>query len=189
MNQWERRHGIRISKSEPHKEQAWVYQSIAGHAFLAWRSSWRMLVHISYITAAGNSISSAAPVRAIGVVWKRQAVRLSITYKVAPDGSLSSSQPGGPPCWVSPLAFGLFGATLLGSCTWLNGKYISGLWRFPHRTLSTFHNSKLNVCCAALLEPLGEGNWWGGFSGLKMKPDIARSTVPNHSIYLSGFPK
>ena len=26
-----------------------------------------------------------------------------------PAGSLSSSQPGGPPCWTSPLAFGLIG--------------------------------------------------------------------------------
>jgi hypothetical protein len=25
-------------------------------------------------------------------------------------GSLSSSQPGGPPCWTSPLAFGLIGS-------------------------------------------------------------------------------
>jgi hypothetical protein len=31
----------------------------------------------------------------------------SITYKITPAGSLSSSQPGGPPCWVRPLAFGL----------------------------------------------------------------------------------
>jgi hypothetical protein len=31
----------------------------------------------------------------------------SITYKITPAGSLSSSQQGGPPCWASPLAFGL----------------------------------------------------------------------------------
>ncbi len=31
---------------------------VPGHAFLAWRSSWRMVVYIYYITAAGNSISS-----------------------------------------------------------------------------------------------------------------------------------
>jgi hypothetical protein len=35
----------------------------------------------------------------------------SITYKITPAGSLSSSQPGGPPSWTSPLAFGLIGAT------------------------------------------------------------------------------
>ncbi len=33
----------------------------------------------------------------------------SITYKITPAGSLSSSQPGGPPCWASPLVFGLTG--------------------------------------------------------------------------------
>ncbi len=33
----------------------------------------------------------------------------SITFKVTPAGSLSSSQPGGPPCWTSPLACGLIG--------------------------------------------------------------------------------
>jgi hypothetical protein len=27
-----------------------------------------------------------------------------------PAGSLSSSQPGGPPCWASPLTLGLFGS-------------------------------------------------------------------------------
>jgi hypothetical protein len=30
----------------------------------------------------------------------------SITDKITPAGSLSHSQPGGPPCWASPLAFG-----------------------------------------------------------------------------------
>jgi hypothetical protein len=30
-------------------------------------------------------------------------------FKITPAGSLSSSQPGGPPCWASPLAFGLIG--------------------------------------------------------------------------------
>ncbi len=29
----------------------------------------------------------------------------SITFKVTPAGSLSSSQPGGPPCWTSLLVF------------------------------------------------------------------------------------
>ncbi len=31
----------------------------------------------------------------------------SITYKITPAGSLSSSQPGGPSCWASPLVFSL----------------------------------------------------------------------------------
>jgi hypothetical protein len=35
----------------------------------------------------------------------------SITYKITPAGLLSSSQPGGQPCWTSPLDFGLIGPT------------------------------------------------------------------------------
>jgi hypothetical protein len=35
----------------------------------------------------------------------------SITCKITSAGSLSSSQPGGPPCWDSPLAFDLIGLT------------------------------------------------------------------------------
>ncbi len=31
---------------------------VPGHAFLAWRSSWRMVVYIYYITSAGKPISS-----------------------------------------------------------------------------------------------------------------------------------
>ncbi len=33
----------------------------------------------------------------------------SIAYNITPVGSFSSSHPGGPPCWTSPLAFGLIG--------------------------------------------------------------------------------
>jgi hypothetical protein len=36
----------------------------------------------------------------------------SITSKMTPAGSLSSSQPGGPPYWPSPLAFGLIGCKM-----------------------------------------------------------------------------
>ncbi len=45
-------------------------------------------------------------------VMNREKVRVYgpfITYKITPAGSLSSSQPGRPPCWASPLAFGLIG--------------------------------------------------------------------------------
>ena len=31
----------------------------------------------------------------------------SITYKITPAGSLSSRPSRGPPCWASPIAFGL----------------------------------------------------------------------------------
>jgi hypothetical protein len=33
--------------------------------------------------------------------------------KSHPAGSVSSSQPGGPPCWASPLAFYLIGTMVL----------------------------------------------------------------------------
>jgi hypothetical protein len=60
---------------------------VPGHAFPAWRSSWWMVVYI----------------------YKGKRYGRSITYKITPAGSLSSSQPIGPPCWASSLAFGLVG--------------------------------------------------------------------------------
>ncbi len=80
---------------------------IPGRVFLAWRSSWRMVVYIYYATAAGNSISLhswAAFVRATGTVRKD---RRYGPYKITTTGSLSSSRRGRPPCWASPLAFDL----------------------------------------------------------------------------------
>jgi hypothetical protein len=72
---------------------------VQGHAFFVCRSSGRMVVYIYYITAAGKIIptarSWAAPVRITGTVRKRQAVRLVLTYKITPAGSLSSIQAGG----------------------------------------------------------------------------------------------
>jgi hypothetical protein len=47
--------------------------------------------------------------------------------KSRPAGSLSSSQPGGPPCWASPLAFGLTGDVNL---LWLH-------WQYQWRVTST----------------------------------------------------
>jgi hypothetical protein len=43
------------------------------------------------------------------MVWKRLALRPAITNKITPAGLLSSSQPGGQPCWASPQAFSLIG--------------------------------------------------------------------------------
>jgi hypothetical protein len=73
-----------------------------------------MVVYIDYITASGNSISSQ-----LSSSWQGNrhgaekadgtTVWTSITDKITPAGSLSSSQPGGTPCWASPLAFGLIG--------------------------------------------------------------------------------
>ncbi len=64
---------------------------------------------------APSARSWAAPVKATGTVRKRQAVHgPSITCKITPTGSLSSSQPGGPPAWASLLAFGLSGDNISG---------------------------------------------------------------------------
>ncbi len=73
---------------------------VLDHAFLAWLSSFRVVVYIS---------------SQLGSSWQGNQVRYgkvrrygpSITYKITPAASLPSSQPGGTPCWVSPLAFGL----------------------------------------------------------------------------------
>jgi hypothetical protein len=49
-----------------------------------------------------------------GLVRQSRRHKPSTTYKIRP-GSPSSSQPGGPPCWSSPLAFGLIGQHLTGA--------------------------------------------------------------------------
>ncbi len=78
------------------------------HACHSWLQSWRMVVNIYYITAAGNAISSQLGSSCPGISYStaRQAEtdRPSRT-KSHPAGSLSSSQPGGPPCWASPLVY------------------------------------------------------------------------------------
>jgi hypothetical protein len=51
---------------------------------------------------SSSSISSQ-----LGIVRKRQALRT--VHHIRNHNILSSSQPGGPPCWASPLAFGLIG--------------------------------------------------------------------------------
>jgi hypothetical protein len=96
----ERRHG---SPGEP------------GHAFLAWHSSWRIVVYIYLIIdisswkfhqlTAGQLLSGHLVRCAKGRLYDP-----SIMYKITPAGSLSRSQPGGPPCWAGPLAFGHIGS-------------------------------------------------------------------------------
>jgi hypothetical protein len=85
-----------------------------------------MVVYISYITAArkfhqltAEQLLSGQPVR----YGKSRRYGPSITYKITPAGSLSSSQPGGPPCWASPLAFGLIDDNLFLSLSffWVGG--------------------------------------------------------------------
>jgi len=69
-----------------------------------------MVVYICLITAAGIAISSQLGSSCQGNRYgaeKAGGTAPSIMYKITPAGSLSSSQPCGPPCWASPLAFSL----------------------------------------------------------------------------------
>ncbi len=54
---------------------------------------------------AAGQLLSGQPVR----YGKARRYGQSITFKITPAESHSSRQPGGPPCWTSPLAFGLLG--------------------------------------------------------------------------------
>ncbi len=94
----ERRHGSTI---------------VPGYAFLAWRSSWRMIVYFYFMTSAWNSIRPQLGIfcqdNRYGTEKACGTARPSHTKSITPTGSLSSSQSGGPPCWASPLAFGLIG--------------------------------------------------------------------------------
>jgi hypothetical protein len=63
-----------------------------------------------YITSAGNSFSSQLLSQGDRYSTEKAGCAecsLSITYEITPAGSLSSSQPGGPPSWARILAFGL----------------------------------------------------------------------------------
>jgi hypothetical protein len=72
--------------------------------------SWCVVAHDGWLcTFIIYNSSWAAPVRTSGTVEKRQAERPihHVQNSRAPAGILSSSQPGGPPCWIRPLAFDL----------------------------------------------------------------------------------
>jgi hypothetical protein len=67
-----------------------------------------MVVYIYYKTAAGNSISSQLGSSSQGNRYgKSRRCGPSITHKITPAGSPSSSQQGGPPCWTRTQAFGV----------------------------------------------------------------------------------
>ncbi len=91
-------------------EKAWVYTRVPGHAFLfdVVHDGWWLCYSYSYSwnfhQLAAGQLLSGQPVRygkAGGTA------RPSPTKSHLPAGPLSSRQPGGPPCWASPLAFGL----------------------------------------------------------------------------------
>jgi len=81
---------------------------VLNHAFLAWRSSWRC-VPLQYKSSLKFHQLAAGQLLSEQTVWNGKGRRYSqsITYKITLAESLSSSQSGGPPCWASPLAFGL----------------------------------------------------------------------------------
>jgi hypothetical protein len=64
------------------------------------------------VTQDGSSqLGTAAPVRATDTVRKRQAVQ-PVHHIQNHTCRVTSSQPGGPLCWASPLAFGLIDVDL-----------------------------------------------------------------------------
>ncbi len=68
-----------------------------GCVLLLYNSSWK------FHQPAAGQLLSVQPVR----YGKDRRYSPSITFKITPAGSLPSSQPGGPPWWASPLAFGV----------------------------------------------------------------------------------
>jgi hypothetical protein len=64
-----------------------------------------MVVYIYYSTAAANSISSQLGSSCQGNRYGTE--KTDGTARLSHKKSLSSSQPSRPPCWASPLAFGL----------------------------------------------------------------------------------
>jgi hypothetical protein len=83
-----------------------------------------MVVYIYNITAAGNSVSSQVGSSCQGNWYGKEKAGGTL------GGSHSSSQPGGPPCWASPLAFGLstlvvrVSSSLLGLIHWPVIQYV-----------------------------------------------------------------
>ncbi len=115
---------------------------VPGHGFLALRSSWRMVVYIYHITAAGNSVSSQLGsschlVRATGTVRKRQPVRpvhhvQNHTWRVTPlQPARLAAVLGQPsslwPHWYAPLFLRL--CTLLVPSCVNNFVTFSNLWK------------------------------------------------------------
>ncbi len=93
----------------------------------------------------------SAPDRGKCMVWSVRADGMDrpyITSKITTcwgAGSLSSGQPGGPPCWASPLAFGLIcehrGVPFCGQTVWIFFRdycicclyYTWWVWQGSHR--------------------------------------------------------
>jgi hypothetical protein len=74
---------------------------------------WLCTLTVLYcITTAENfpQLAAGQPLSGQPVLYgKGRRYGPSLTCTITPAGSLSSSQPGGPPCWTCPLTFGLIG--------------------------------------------------------------------------------
>ncbi len=118
----ERRKTVREGREEPlslsQPERRHGSTRVAGNACLpcvtshgGWLCTFtiKQQLEIFYQLAAGQLLSGQLVRYGIGRRYGP-----SITYKITPSESLSSSQPGGPPCWPRPLAFGLIGLSRQG---------------------------------------------------------------------------
>jgi hypothetical protein len=84
-----------------------TYLMTNGCVHLLHNSSWK------FHQLAAEQLLSGQPVR----YGKGRRYGPSNTYRIIkPVGSLSSNQPGGSPCWGSPLAFGLIGTAIVAVC-------------------------------------------------------------------------
>ncbi len=93
------------------REQAWVYQSTRPCLPFVTQLMTDGCVHLLYNISqkfhqlTAGQLLSGKPVR----YGKGRQYSPSITYKITHAGSRSFCEPGGPPCWPSPSAFGLIG--------------------------------------------------------------------------------
>ncbi len=133
-----------LTLSWPSPERRHGSTRVPGHAFLAWGRSWRMVVYIYYITAAGISISSAA-----GQLLPGQPVRYgkcskygpSTTYKITPAGSLSFQPARRAAVLGQPVAYGLIchhhrAPVLSFTGPWIpnTGLFLTNIQRQPNQT-------------------------------------------------------
>ncbi len=89
-----------------------MYTQREGMGLLEYQAmySLRDLAHDGVLCTFINTVDQAQT-GANGVVRQDRWHGRPLCTKSHPAGSLSSSQSGGPPCWASPLAFGLIDCT------------------------------------------------------------------------------
>jgi hypothetical protein len=81
------------------------FKRVSSHAFLAWCSSWWCIMYnVQYII---HSVIDQPYTGTNSVVCQAGGMDRPSRTISHPAGSFSSSLPSGPPCWASPLVFGL----------------------------------------------------------------------------------